>query len=53
MLTWLLTKVNLLIHAKHYLSTAEYENYLDTHPEDTEFFAETGAEAIKQVLSHD
>ncbi len=33
------------------LSTAEYDTYTDMHPEDTEFFAETGAEAIKQALA--
>ena len=36
---------------KFLLSTSEYESYLDTHPEDTEFAAETGAEAVRQLLS--
>ncbi len=36
---------------KFLLSTAEYEGYLDAHPEDHEFAAETGAEAIKQALA--
>lgn len=36
---------------KTLLSTAEFENYLDTHQGDLGFFAQTGAEAIKEVLS--
>ncbi len=36
---------------KTLLSTADYEQYLDLHPEDTEFACETGAEAIRQVLA--
>ena len=38
---------------KTLLSNAEYENYIDAHPEDIEFVAETGAEAIRTVLKHD
>src|SRR6476661_5913216 len=34
---------------KTLLSTTEYDTYTDMHPEDGEFFAETGAEAIKQA----
>ena len=37
---------------KMLISTGEYDAYGDAHPEDSEFFAETGAEAIKQILSH-
>ena len=33
---------------KTLLSNAEYENYIDTHPEDIEFAADTGAEAIQR-----
>jgi len=36
---------------KTLLNTSDYEYYLDLHPEDTEFHAQTGAEAIKQALS--
>lgn len=36
---------------KTLLSSADYDNYLDLHPEDTEFKAETGAEAIRIILS--
>ncbi|MCL4360743.1 DNA-directed RNA polymerase subunit beta' [Candidatus Dependentiae bacterium] len=36
---------------KTLLTNAEYENYLDAHPEDTHFAAETGAKALKDVLS--
>lgn len=36
---------------KTLLSSAEYDNYLDLHPEDTGFKAETGAEAIRVILS--
>lgn len=35
---------------KTLLSTTDYEYYADTHTDDTEFFAETGAEAIRQAL---
>ena len=35
---------------KTLISALEYENYRDLHPEDTEFSAETGAEAVRQVL---
>lgn len=36
----------------HYvLTTSEYDGYRDVHPEDSEFDAQTGAEAIRQVLS--
>ena len=36
---------------KTLLTTTEYNNYFDAHSEDTEFHAETGAEAIRLVLS--
>ena len=36
---------------KTLLSTAEYDQYTEAHPEDTEFIAETGAEAIRQILA--
>jgi len=36
---------------KTVLESAEYEKYLDLHPEDLDFKAEMGAEAIYQVLS--
>lgn len=36
---------------KTLLNTIDYEQYLDTHSDDTEFAAETGAEAIRQALS--
>lgn len=36
---------------KTLLSNFEYDNYVVTHPEDTAFFAETGAEAVKAVLA--
>ncbi len=36
---------------KTLLSNAEYENYKMAHPEDLDFHAETGAEAVRQVLS--
>lgn len=36
---------------KFLLSTTDYENYLDTHTDDLEFLAQTGAEAIKTALS--
>lgn len=36
---------------RYLLSGAEYEGYLDANPGDFEFKAETGAEAIRQVLS--
>lgn len=36
---------------KTLLSSAEYERYVETNHDDTEFVADTGAEAIKQVLS--
>ena len=35
---------------KTLLTNTEYENYIDTHPEDIEFVAETGAEAIQDIL---
>ena len=35
---------------KTLLSAMEYSNYVEAHPEDTEFLAETGAEAIRLVL---
>ena len=36
---------------KMLLTTVEYEDYLEAHPEDTEFKAEIGAEAIRSILS--
>lgn len=36
---------------KTLLTTQEYDAYLEAHIEDVEFFAESGAEAIRQVLS--
>lgn len=36
---------------KSILSKAEKEHYHSLHPEDNDFFAEIGAEAIKQILS--
>lgn len=36
---------------KTILNNAEYENYLDTHPEDLDFAAGSGAEAIRDILS--
>ena len=36
---------------KTILSNAEYENYIDTHPDDLEFAAGSGAEAIRDILS--
>lgn len=33
------------------LSNTEYENYIETHSDDTEFLAEMGAEAIRLLLS--
>ncbi len=36
---------------KTLLSSADYDNYLDLHPEDTVFKAETGAEAVRLILS--
>jgi DNA-directed RNA polymerase subunit beta' len=36
---------------KTLLSALDYENYREAHPNDTEFFAETGAEAIRLILS--
>lgn len=36
---------------KYLLSGTEYEGYLDGNPSDYEFKAETGAEAIRQVLA--
>ena len=36
---------------KTLLSSADYDNYLDLHPEDTAFRAETGAEAVRLMLS--
>lgn len=37
--------------AKTLLTTAEREKYMDLHPEDLEFVAETGAEAVRQILT--
>ncbi len=36
---------------KTLLSSADYERYIDAHPEDNEFRADMGADAIKEVLS--
>ncbi len=36
---------------KTLLSNADYETYVDNHPEDTEFVADSGAEAIRKVLA--
>lgn len=36
---------------KTLLNTIEYENYRSAHPEDLEFLADTGAEAIRIILS--
>lgn len=36
---------------KTLLTSAEYEDYVDAHPEDLEFVAEMGAEAVQIVLS--
>ncbi len=35
---------------KTILTNAEYDNYLDTHSEDIEFVAKSGAEAIRDIL---
>jgi DNA-directed RNA polymerase subunit beta' len=36
---------------KTILNNTEYENYIDTHPDDLEFAAGSGAEAIRDILS--
>lgn len=36
---------------KTLLSNLEYDTYLDTHPEDFEFVANSGAEAVRDILS--
>ncbi len=36
---------------KTILSAADYETYRDLHPEDYDFVAEMGAEAIRQILA--
>ena len=36
---------------KTILNNTEYENYLDTHPDDHDFAAGSGAEAIRDILS--
>ena len=36
---------------KTLLGNSEYSQYIDTHPEDLEFKAESGAEAIKELLT--
>jgi DNA-directed RNA polymerase subunit beta' len=36
---------------KTVLTPQEYEQYTDAHPEDTEFVADMGAEAVRQVLA--
>ncbi|HEV2917045.1 MAG TPA: DNA-directed RNA polymerase subunit beta' [Candidatus Babeliales bacterium] len=38
---------------KSLLTNTEYEDYLDANPQDTEFFAEMGAEAVRQVLANE
>ena len=35
---------------KTLLNSLEYERYVETHPEDIEFFAESGAEAVRLIL---
>ncbi len=35
---------------KTLLTNTEYENYIDGHPDDLEFRAETGAKAVREVL---
>ena len=52
MLTLLLIRVNHPIHDKTLLTRTEYDTYLDMHPEDLEFKAETGAEAISKSFAH-
>ncbi len=37
---------------KTLLTTTEYLNYTEAHPEDTEFHAETGAEAVRLILKN-
>ena len=37
---------------KTLLTASEYVNYSDAHPEDTEFIAETGAEAVRLILKN-
>lgn len=37
---------------KTLLTFTEYDNYLMKHPEDTEFFAETGAEVVRMILTN-
>jgi len=36
---------------KTLITTAEYERYVESHPDDTEFLADTGAQAIRKFLS--
>ena len=36
---------------KTILNNTEYENYIDTHPDDLDFAAGSGAEAIRDILS--
>jgi len=35
---------------KTLITTAEYERYAETHPDDTEFLADTGAQAVQSYL---
>ncbi len=37
--------------AKYLLTTLEYETYVDNNPDDRDFVADTGAEAVRQSLS--
>ncbi len=36
---------------KTLLTSADYERYLESHPDDFEFNADIGAEAIRKILS--
>ena len=47
----LFIKANSPYPRKTILNNTEYENYLDTHAEDLEFAAGSGAEAIRDILS--
>jgi len=37
--------------ARTILNPIDYDNYLDIKPDDTDFYAQTGAQAIKEILS--
>ncbi len=43
---WLLQQGKSPYPPKHYSANVEYDDYVDAHPEDLEFVAEIGAEAI-------